>query len=148
MKMFSKLWLLFAIIETAAALLNPYVGFFGFFNATELFFMVILYINIIFRLNTLKKNGSNAMVKFLLKPMYILSYIIPVVLFFVKLIVGFGIFIVTYSSKEIMAPYQIWRNPDIMGVTLLVVEMVFNLLLLIAFICKGRTLKGMIKEYA
>ena len=37
---------------------------------------------------------------------------------------------------EISAPYQVWSNPDQMGVVCLIVEMIFNIILL-SFITFG-----------
>ncbi|EPY2303945.1 Uncharacterised protein [Clostridium sporogenes] len=147
MKLFSKLWWIFAIVGTGATFLNPYIGFFGFFNITELFIMFCLNINIIVRVKELKKHSENKFLKVSIKPLCILAYIISIIFFLMKLFVGAVIFIVAYPNNEIMAPYQVWSNPNEMSIVCLIVEMIFNILLLISFICKGKIMKRMTNKY-
>ncbi|MBW9171234.1 hypothetical protein K2F43_08450 [Clostridium estertheticum] len=147
MEKLSKLWWIFAIIEVSATLLNPYVGFFGFFNVIELFFLLVLffYINSLVKVNKLNKDSENKMFKATIKPLSIVVYILPVIFFLLNIFVAVVMFIVAYSSKDIMAPYQVWSNPDQMSVVCLIVEMIFNLVLLISLIGKAKIIRRMSK---
>ncbi|MBU3099292.1 MULTISPECIES: hypothetical protein [Clostridium] len=147
MEKLSKLLWIFAIIEVSATLLNPYVGFFGFFNVIELFFMLFLffYINSLVKVNKSNKDSENKVFKATIKPLGIVAYILPVIFFLLKIFVGLGSFILAYSDHQVMAPYQVWSNPNQMSVVCLIVEMIFNVLLLISFIGKGKIIRRMAK---
>lgn len=147
MKLFSKLWWVFAILGTSATLLNPYIGFFGFFNITELFILFCLDINIITRVKELKKHSEDKLLKVSIKSLGIVAYIIPVIFFLLKIFVGATIFLITYGSNQETAPYQVWSNPDAMGLVCLIVEMIFNVLLLISYIYRGKIIRRMANEH-
>ncbi|NFM16066.1 hypothetical protein FDB88_02190 [Clostridium sporogenes] len=147
MKLFSKLWWIFAIVGTIAAFLNPYIGMFGISNTVELGSLAIFNIIICCTTKKIEKYGKNKVLKVYMKGLKILSYVLPVIFFLIKLFVGAVTFIVTYPNNEIMAPYQVWSNPDKMSIVCLIVEMIFNILLLISFICKGKIMKRMTNEY-
>ncbi|GKX67543.1 hypothetical protein [Inconstantimicrobium mannanitabidum] len=141
MKIFSKCWWVFGIIEVAATLLNPYIGIFGIFNVVELFCITIAYGYIISVLKTMIRYGENGFAKAGIKATCIMLYIVSVIFFFLKLLAGGLVFIVASSRHEIFVPYQIWSTPDTMGVVCLIVEMIFNVLLLISFIYRIKSLK-------
>lgn len=149
MERLSKLWWVFAIIEVSATFLNHYIGLFGFFSITEPFFMLFLflffYINSLVKVKKINKDGENKVFKATIKPLGIVVYILPVIFFLLKIFVAVIIFIVAYSSKEIMAPYQVWSNSDQMSVVCLIVEMIFNVVLLISFIGKAKIIRMMAK---
>ncbi|EJO5346371.1 hypothetical protein NRP93_000415 [Clostridium botulinum] len=147
MKLFSKLWWIFAIVGTIAAFLNPYIGIFGISNMVELGSLVIFNIIICCTIKKIEKYGENKVLKVYMKGLKILSYVLPVIFFLIKLFVVGTVFIVAYASKDLATPFQIWSNPDKMSIVCLIVEMIFNILLLISFICKGKIMKRMTNEY-
>jgi hypothetical protein len=147
MERLSKLWWVFAIIEVSATFLNPYIGLFGFFNVTEPFFMLFLffYINSLVKVKKSNIDGESKVFKATIKQLGIVAYVLPVIFFLLKIFVGAVIFIIAYSSKDIAAPYQVWSNPDQMSVVCLIVEMIFNVVLLISFIGKGKIIRRLAK---
>ncbi|MBW9171233.1 hypothetical protein K2F43_08445 [Clostridium estertheticum] len=147
MEKLAKFWLIFAIIGVSATFLNPYVGFFGLFNIIELFFMLFLffYINSLVKVKELNKDGENKIFKATIKPLGIVAYILPVIFFLLNIFVGLGSFILAYSQHQVMAPYQVWSNPDQMSVVCLIVAMIFNIVLLISFIGKAKIIRRMTK---
>lgn len=149
MKMFSKLWWIFSIIGTVAALLNPYIGGFGITNIGELFFMSILfmYVNGLFKIIKSNKYNEKKIIKRVIKVNGILTYVIPSIFFLIKLFVGATVFVVAYADNIVMAPYEIWSNPQEMSIICLIVEMIFNVALLISFIGKGKIIRKTVNEY-
>lgn len=155
MKIFNKLYWLFGLVEVCATYLNPYIGFFGLTNLIELFSLVIFDIIVIAGVKHQKKYGGECrrvqndfiglhtkLVSFQNKLFSIVGYyVLPVIFFLIKLLEGAAIFIVSYSSKELTAPYQIWSNPDTMSIVCLIVEMIFNVLFMISFIGRGKIVR-------
>lgn len=137
MNILGKLWLVFALIGTIAAFLNPYIGFFGFFNVTELFILVCFWINIIVREKKLKNNPENRLKKIGIKSFGFAIYFVATMFFIMKTLVALGLFKISYGSNNIMTPYEIWSNPSEISIVFLVIEMVFNVLLLVSLICKA-----------
>lgn len=138
MEDFSKLWWIFAILGGITIALNPDTRVIAGANAGELFILFCLnIISSIVRKKYLKVNGENKIIKVLIRKLGNLSYFIPIGLFFVKL---FGAVIIFLSI-----PNQSWVNPYGIIVSI-VVEMIFNVLLLIAFIYKGTILKRMTND--
>lgn len=75
-------------------------------------------------------------------------YVMPIMFFVLKLIKSGFIFIVSYPSKEVQAPYQVWSNPDTMSIVCLIIEMIFNVIFLISFIGRGKAIRRMmVNEY-
>lgn len=147
MKNFGKMWWVFGVLDVAAVLLNPYIGFFGFFNVTALFCTFCLDVNLISRERELKKGLENRFVSAQFKSLAIGAYFISIVFFLVNMFVDLVIFILAYSQKNVAAPYQIWSNPDRMSVILLILVMILNVLFLISYICRGKSFRKLGKEY-
>lgn len=147
MKIFGRLWWLFGLVDVAATFLNPYVGFFGLFNIVALFCTFCLDINLIARERELKRNRGNGFVNIQYKSLIFLAYFISVIFFLLKIFVSLVIFALAYSQKKVAAPYQIWSNPDLMSIILLIVGIIFSVLSLISYICRGKAFKRMVKEY-
>lgn len=147
MERFSKMWFIFAIIGVIATLFNPYIGFFGIFNIIELFFMLFLffYINSLVKVKKLNKDGENKIFKTTIKPLGIVAYILPVIFFLLNIFVALGSFTLAYSQQQVMAPYQVWSNPNQMSVVCLIVGMIFNIVLLISLIGKAKIIRRMVK---
>ena len=147
MEKLAKFWWVFAIIEVSATFLNPYIGLFGILNITEPFFMLFIffYINSLVKVKELNKDGGNKVFRATIKPLGIIAYVLSVIFFLLKIFAAAVVFIIAYSSKDIMAPYQVWSNPDQMSVVCLIVEMIFNIVLLISFICKANIIRRMTK---
>lgn len=135
MEGFSKLWLVFAILGTIAVVLNPGTRDIAGANASELF--ILFFINIISSIvkeKYLKGNSETKTIKVLIRELGNLSYFIPIVFFFIKLFAAVMIFLTIHNIS--------WANPYGIIVAILI-EMTFNVLLLIAFIYKGKILKRM-----
>lgn len=147
MEKLSKLWWLFALLGTCATFLNPYIGLFGSVNGGEIFTLICLEINIIARVKAFKKNSESKMLKVSLKSLGIMTYIIAIVFFLIKIFVAFIIFIIGYTSNEIMTPYEIWSNPHEMGIMFLIVEMIFNILLMLSYIYRGKSIRRLVRNY-
>ena len=147
MKTFGKLWWIFGLADVTATFLNPYVGFFGLFNIVALFCTFCLDVNLIARERELKRNRENGFVNIQYKSLIFSAYFISVIFFLMKMFVCLIIFIVAYSDKQIAAPYQIWSNPDLMSIILLIVGIIFNVLSLVSYICRGKVFRNMVKEY-
>ena len=141
MKIFSKLWFVFAIIGTVATFLNPYIGFFGFINVTELFILFYFWINIVVREIVVRKHPENKPTKIALKSLGIAIYMIAVVFFISKTLAAVVLFKLSYGSNRIMAPYEIWSNPNEMSIVFFIIEMLFNIVLFASLICKGTDIR-------
>ncbi|QAA34561.1 hypothetical protein [Clostridium manihotivorum] len=142
-----KLWWLFAIVGVASTFLNPYVGFWGFINAIELFFLSIISLVLFTNEKVVEKHGMNNVLRVSIKSCVNNIYGLSVIFFLIKLFIGASIFIVGYKNNIIAAPYEIWSNPKQMSLIFLVLEMIFNVLLVISLISKGNTIKRMVNEY-
>ncbi|QAA34562.1 hypothetical protein [Clostridium manihotivorum] len=147
MKSIGKLWWLFSIVEVVSTFLNPYIGFWGFINGTELFFLSIIFLIVFTNERVIEKHGMNNVLKTSIKSYGNIIYILSVIFFLIKTLISLGIFIIGYANNDIMAPYEIWSNPKQMSLIFLVLEMIFNVLLLISLISKGRSIKRIVKEY-
>ena len=141
MKIFSKLWFVFAIIGTVATFLNPYIGFFGFINVTELFILFCFWINILVRERVVRKHPENKPTKIALKSLGIAIYMIAVMFFISKTFAAVVLFKLSYGSNRIMAPYEIWSNPNEMSIVFFIIEMLFNIVLFASLICKGTDIR-------
>ncbi|WMJ81574.1 hypothetical protein RBU49_04825 [Clostridium sp. MB40-C1] len=148
MELFSKLWWIFAIVGTSTAFLNPYIGMFGIVNIAELTSLMMINIIIFFTIKRFKKHSKNKELYGCMKGLKKLSYVLPVIFFLIKLFVGVGSFTLAYFDHKIITTYQVWSNTHEMSVVWLIVQMIFNVLLLISFMYKGRIIKAIINEYA
>jgi hypothetical protein len=147
MKEVGNLWWLFAIIEVVSTFLNPYVGVFGFFNLVELLFLATLFFILFVNNKILKKNGMDYMLRVSIKSNVNMLYIISVVFLPIKIFIGVAISFLSYIDNKIAAPYEIWSNPRVMSVIFFVLEMIFNVLLVVSLISKGKSIKRMVNEY-
>lgn len=142
MKTIGKLWIIFSVVGTIVTFLNPYIGLFGLVNFNEFGIMGILIIVAISRQKALEKYADNKLLKTSVKIFGYIIYILSSIFFLIKLFAAVSLFIVAYSNNEIMAPYKIWSNPKQMSIIFLIIEMICNVLLLIAFISRGRSIKS------
>lgn len=144
---FSKLWWIFAIGGTSVIFLDPYSRDTVGLNIGELFVLFCLnIISIKVREKELKEPGEKKVRKVLIRKLGNLSYILPVLFFLMKLAAGIIIFLFPYPELKSGVHEIGWGKPDIMLVVCLIVEMIFNVLLLISFMYKGKILKEMVNE--
>jgi hypothetical protein len=147
MKSVERLWWLFSIMGVVSTFLNPYLGYLGFINGTELCFFSVLFLIVFTNKKVIRKSGMNDILKVSIKSYGNTTYVISVIFFLIKLFAEGSIFIVAYKNNIIAAPYEIWSNPKQMSLIFLSLEMIFNVLLLISLISKGRSIKRIVKEY-
>lgn len=145
MSKIGKMWWAFAVIGNIATFLNPYIGIFGTINWVELLIMLGLDINLIIRVKSLRKYGENKLLKTLIKALGIVTYIISVIFFLFKTFVSVIIPLLAYTDGKLPAPFQIWSNQDKAGVVCFIVGTIFNVLLLISLICRGRDVRRIAK---
>jgi hypothetical protein len=142
-----KLWWLFAITEVTATFLNPYIVFFSFFNVVELCIISTLFLITFTSERVIRKSGMNDILIVSIKSYGNITYVLSIIFFLIKSFVSVCIFIVGYKNNIIAAPYEIWSNPRGMSVMFFTLEMMFNVILLISLISKGRSIKRIVKEY-
>ncbi|URZ14416.1 hypothetical protein [Clostridium felsineum] len=148
MKRFGGSWWVFALIGTASAYLNPYVGMFGLFNFVEFFILICMMINIVFRVKAFEKNGYDNRLRIEIRAAGIAIYIMAIAFFFLNLFASGVVFLLAFTDKNPATPFRIWSNPDSMSVILLLIEFVFCILLLVSLICKGITIRRLVKNHA
>ncbi|EJO5346372.1 hypothetical protein NRP93_000416 [Clostridium botulinum] len=146
MKLFSKLWWIFAIVGTIAAFLIPYNRSFGFFNVIEIFILFFISTNIISKEKELKEHNENKISKISIRLLSLLAYIFPIIFVLSKLFIGADI-IISYTGKSVSTPFQVGSNEYKISVVCLIIEMICNVLLLISFIYKGKVFKRITNEY-
>ena len=136
MKTFSKMWWVFGIIDATAAYFNPYVGLFGSINIAALVVMGIfsLIIYIIYKFNSIEEYSENKILVVASKIINSLSCIFSVVFCVAKIFAAIFAFMLTYHKNMVVSRYQIWSNPGLAGIILLIVDIIFSILFLASFI--------------
>lgn len=145
MNIFSKLWWIFAMMGTFATFFNPYIGIFAIANWVELLIMLGFNINLIARVKRLREYSENKILRASVKVLGILAYIISVIFFLLKTVISIVIPLLAYTDGKLPTPFQIWSNPDKAGIVLFILGTIFNVLLLISLICKGRDARRIAK---
>ncbi|GKX67540.1 hypothetical protein [Inconstantimicrobium mannanitabidum] len=148
MRKFSRLWLIFAIAGLVATKSNPYADFVAGANFGELIFLFILeilFFIIIIMKKELEIHSENEVIKVLIKILSKLICIVPSIFFLSKLLLGI-LQLTVFKSLYVVLPDKGWSNPDLVSIVCFIIAMIFNTLLLIAFVYKGKVLKQMTNE--